>query len=131
MRNLLIAAAALVALAIPTNPAEADRGGRHWRSGPAMHWQGHRPWNRPVWRGHWRGHPGFNRPAWRGHWRGHPGLNRPGFNHPVWGGHPGWRWRHHPNVVVIGGGFGSGFGGGFGHPCRTLWFDGWGWRCGW
>ena len=113
MRNLLIAAAALLALVIPTTPAEADRGGRHWRSGPAMHWQGHRPWNRPVWRGHWRGHPGFSR--------------------PVWGHHPGWRWQHRPRVVVIGGGFGAGFGWGhgFGHPCRTLWFDGWGWRCGW
>ncbi len=112
MRSFLIAAAALAALAFPFEPADADRGSRHWRSAPpGLHWQGHRPW-----RGHWRAHPGWNRHVWRGH--------------------PGWRWRHHPgSVVIVGGGFGRGFGPGFGHvwgpPCRSLWFDGWGWRCAW
>jgi hypothetical protein len=104
MRNLLIAAAALLALAIPTTPAFADRG-HHWRSGgPAMHWRG--PVNHRVW---------------------HLG---PVFRHRAWAGHPGWRWRHRPRVVIVRS-FGWGPSFGWGAPCPRMWFDGWGWRCGW
>jgi hypothetical protein len=130
MRKLLIAAAALTALVIPAAPAEADRGRGHWRSGgPGMHWQGHRQWrgvghwNGPVWRSHMRGGPRWIRHSWQSHpgwaWRGHHG----------WRGDP-WQWRHHPRTVVLGG-FGWGSGHGWGHGCRTVWFDGWNWRCGW
>jgi len=125
MRNLLIAAAALTATAFPLSEAQAQMGSHHWRSGGGMHWQGGH-FNRGGWRGHAVRPGGWNHHAWRGHpyrgWRG---------DHRAWRG-DGWRWRS-PRRVVIVGGWQPGWGYGYGAPygCRSLWFDGWSWRCGW
>jgi hypothetical protein len=128
MRSFLIAAAALAAIAVPTEPSEARRGGHHWQSGHQMghNMRGHRQWNRHFVRhhrpmhGHFRDHRRF---------RGHRFVHHGGFR-----GHPfahHRRFRSHRSVVFISGGFGWGSGFGWGHGCRTMWFDGWAWRCAW
>ncbi len=107
MRKLLLGAtAALAAFAVPAAPAEARHAGVE--TAVTIHFANHDRWrgDRMRWREHgvWRGD------RWRGHdpWR--------------WRRHPGWRWRSHP---------GFGWGATWRNPCRSLWWDGWGWRCGW
>jgi len=125
MRGFLTVAAALLALAVPASPAEADRGGSHWRSGHhGQMWRDHRGFRRDFRRHHrdrgWRDHRRF-RDDWR--WRRHRGIDPWHFRHDP------WRFRHHRDFDRWRFRHRRPFG--WGHGCRTIWFDGWSWRCGW